>query len=69
MEEKNFNMSMTAYEKVVTVEYTHPDVSSSDVMEAIVGCMRALTWSDDQILTMCIDYIKEYGNYSVIKND
>ena len=69
MEEKNFSMSMTAYEKVATVEYTYPDVSSSDVMEAIVGCMRALTWSDDQILRMCIDYIKEYGNYSVVKND
>lgn len=67
MEDKNFSISMTAYDKTATVKYDYPDVNSSDVMQAVVGCMRALTWSDDQILTMCINYIEEHSNYSVVK--
>ena len=67
IEDKNFSISMTAYDKTATVEYDYPDVNSSDVMQAVVGCMRTLTWSDDQILTMCINYIEEHSDYSVVK--
>ena len=67
MEDKNFSMSMTSYDKTATVKYDYPDVTSADVMQAVVGCMRALTWSDEQILAMCIDYVEEYSDYSVVK--
>lgn len=69
MEEKNFEIIMCCYEKTVTVKFNHPDVSSSGVMEAIVGCMRTLTWSDDQIENMCAEYLMEYSDtYNVSKN-
>lgn len=70
MENKHFELTMSNYETVVNFKYDHSDVTSDEVMQAIVGCMRSLTWSDDQILKMCIDYIEEYSDYKVItEND
>lgn len=68
MNKRNFKISMEAYDKSATIEFDYPDVTSNDVMEGIVGCMRALTWSDDQIIKMCKDYIEEYGNYKVLED-
>lgn len=69
MEGKSFEMSMCAYDTISTFKLDHPDVTVDEVMKGIVGCMRALTWSDDQIVKMCIDYIEEYSDYKVIEHD
>ena len=62
MEEKNFEITMNCYDKTVTVKYDHPDVTINEIMEAITGCMRALTFGEDQIMKMCEDYINDYGD-------
>ena len=69
MENKPFEMSMQAYDTQVTFKLDHADVTADEVMKGIVGCMRALTWADDQILKMCIDYIEEYSDYKVISEN
>lgn len=70
MKDEHFEMSMSNYGTTVNFKLDHPDVTSDEVMQGIVGCMRALTWSDDQILKMCIDYIEEYSDYKIItEND
>ena len=69
MKDEHFEMFMSNYNTTVTFKLDYPDVSTEDVMTGIVGCMRALTWSDDQILKMCIDYIEEYGDYKVVQED
>lgn len=69
MKDEHFEMSMSNYATAVTFKLDYPDVTTEDVMAGIVGCMRALTWSDDQILRMCIDYIEEHDDYKVIHED
>ena len=65
-EDKPFKLIMSNYDTTITFEFDHSDVTAEDIMQGIVGCMRGLTWHDEQIMQMCIDYVEEYGNYKVI---
>ena len=58
MNDENFKIVMSCYDKSITVNRNYPDVKINDVIEDIVICLKGLTFSDSTIL----DGFKEFIN-------
>lgn len=59
MNEENFKVVMSCYEKTITVNRNCPDISIFDAVEDIVTCLIGLTFSKEQIIKGFSEYIKE----------
>ena len=59
MNEENFKIIMSCYEKTITVNRNYPDISISDAVEDVVACLIGLTFSKEQIIEGFSEYIKE----------
>ena len=59
MNEENFKIIMSCYEKTITINRSYPDVSISDAIEDIVTCLIGLTFSKEQIIDGFLKYVKE----------
>ena len=60
--ERNFKMTMSCYEKTVTFEVDHADISIEDAIHGFVTCLRGLTWYEDTINHGLLNYLEEYTN-------
>lgn len=59
MNDKNFKVTMTCYDKTVTVDRNHMDISIFEAVEDIVTCLFGLTFSKEQIIKGFSEYIEE----------
>ena len=59
MNEENFKIIMSCYEKTITVDRSYPDISIFDAVEDIVTCLIGLTFSKKQIIKGFSEYIKK----------
>ena len=57
--EKNFEVSMSCYDKSITVTRNHMDISIFEAVEDIVTCLFGLTFSKEQIIKGFSEYIEE----------
>ena len=56
--EKNFEVTMSCYDKNITVTRNHMDISIFEAVEDIVTCLFGLTFSRDQIVRGFSAYIR-----------
>lgn len=59
MEEKTV-LTLTNYNKTVSVEHPYSDVTIEELVEDFVGMLRAITFSDSQIISEFKSYIDEH---------
>lgn len=59
MNDENFKVTMTCYDKTVTVDRNHTDVSIFEVVEDVVTCLFGLTFNNEQIIKGFSKYIEE----------
>ena len=56
---ENFKVIMSCFDKTITIERDHPDVSIDEVVEDIVACLLGLTFSKEVIIKGFSNYIEE----------
>lgn len=59
MNDENFKIVMSCYDKSITVDRNYPDVSIFDAVEDVVTCLIGLTFSKKQIIEGFSKYMKE----------
>jgi hypothetical protein len=62
MIDKNFKVTMECYDKIISIERDHPDITLDDAIEDIATCLLGLTFSKKQI-------IQGFKEYAEVLND
>lgn len=62
MEERNFKITLSCYDKTVTIERDYPDITITDAIEDMVAGLFGLTFSQDQIIKGMSEYIGEHSD-------
>ena len=58
--DKNFKMTMSCYDKMITYETDHADVTVEEVMNGVLACMIGLTWHESVILKGLLSYLEDH---------
>jgi hypothetical protein len=64
MNDRNFEVIMSCYDKTITVNRDHPDISINEAIEDIVTCLLGLTFSRDQIIRGFSEYVEAENEIS-----
>lgn len=62
MKNENFEISVSCYDKKVTVNRDYPDVTIYVAVEDVVTCLLGLSFSKEQIIKGFSEYINEEQN-------
>ena len=61
--DKPFYVKMGAYDKTITIDFDHPDVTIDDAIEAVVGCLYGMTFNKEQIIKGMQRYVEDAEIY------
>ena len=64
MNDRNFEVIMSCYDKTITVNRDYPHISIGDAIEDVVTCLLGLTFSKEQIIKGFSKYIESENEIS-----